>query len=133
MDGEVWIPGGNPTGSFGAELNKDDLSIFAFKKIGTQYQSLTCAHLNVYGAGKYYFKYRFAGPPGAIYDVRDKNGKSKCYYQAQDSDSLNNYVIITKLDYQNTIISGTFNFKLYSDSCGYVNFTNGRFDLKFQQ
>lgn len=41
-------------------------------------------------------------------------------------------LIITKLDRQNQIISGTFDFTLYSSSCGdTIKITNGRFDMKF--
>ncbi len=129
MNGDAWLPVGfpGPGGSLSVHYYNGALSMAATKKDGDFYNSITWAHENVFRPGKYYFKYISAGPPGAKYD----NDRRHCYYFAEDADSLDCYVIITKLDQHNMIMSGTFNLKLFSDSCGYVNITNGRFDSKF--
>lgn len=47
------------------------------------------------------------------------------------SDSANfGKINILKFDTLSGIIAGTFEIKLHSDSCGTINITEGRFDLK---
>lgn len=49
------------------------------------------------------------------------------------TDTLNNtgHLYITKFDTINRIISGTFDMILAKDSCGDINITDGRFDIRY--
>jgi len=57
------------------------------------------------------------------------------YFYAVRYNSINGIMNLTKCDYKNGIISGTFNYKTWlpdsvSNGCDTVRITNGIFDLK---
>ena len=55
-----------------------------------------------------------------------------CMYQWFDTvPNHNAFLNITKLDKQNRIVSGTFEFALVKQGCGEVRITQGRFDMKY--
>lgn len=52
-----------------------------------------------------------------------------CIYEFQDT--YQGFVTFTKIDTENFIISGTFEFSTVTDNCENINITNGRFDLQY--
>lgn len=127
LNGEVWLPK-TPLLKERLDLSYDpDYKGGSFGIIANRYLSdgnqmeLSIGLTGVDKPGKYNFN-----NDGVIYN----DSKSKCYYY-QDrivSGSLN----ITKIDWTNNFISGTFEFKLEKQGCQIINATEGRFDLKIQ-
>ncbi|TAE43335.1 MAG: hypothetical protein EAY66_00010 [Sphingobacteriales bacterium] len=59
--------------------------------------------------------------------------KSDCAYLSDEVDNIQSGIlIITRLDLQAKIISGTFNFKLEKTGCPTIIATEGRFDLPIE-
>ncbi|WCO01932.1 hypothetical protein [Psychroserpens ponticola] len=61
--------------------------------------------------------------------IVDPNPQVGCHYEFEDS--YEGFVIFTKIDQINYIVSGTFEFSTVNDDCENINITNGRFDLQY--
>ncbi|SDH78917.1 hypothetical protein [Winogradskyella thalassocola] len=61
--------------------------------------------------------------------IVDPNPQVGCHYEFEDS--YEGFVIFTKIDQINYIVSGTFEFSTINDDCENINITNGRFDLQY--
>ena len=129
VNGEVWIPWREfdlfhtaitvsyhtPTGgvNIAAKKKMDDLELF---------QTISFSSTNIKDIGEY--KYN-----NATYSDFDT---SFCINFAFDFDTAYvNKLEILRLDTENRIISGTFEFTAVNDECEPVIITDGRFDLKY--
>lgn len=56
------------------------------------------------------------------------DSRTNCSYVTEGNSG---FLSITKLDNTNRIISGEFNFKVFTDECDTVRITEGRFDLTY--
>jgi len=52
-----------------------------------------------------------------------------CYYELEDT--YTGYILFSKIDRINYIISGTFEFSTATNDCDTVRITDGRFDLQY--
>lgn len=76
------------------------------------------------------FSLSFGGPFGVSYF----NTIASCNFTTYDPPSptiVYGTLLITSFSNLNRIISGTFSYKVNTSSCGFVEVTYGRFDLKF--
>jgi hypothetical protein len=130
LNGQPWTPGGN-VGPANYRLVYDagyaggDLEIRAYRYIealkGTQYFIIAGAPVTKTGTypidGKTIGVYYSSGIKGSCYE----------YYSAPGL-TMNGQLTISRLDYAQGIVSGTFNFKLFQPGCDTVKVTQGRFD-----
>lgn len=58
-----------------------------------------------------------------------REGELNCYYSFEET--YEGSVTFTKIDTENFIISGRFEFSTITDNCENINITNGRFDLQY--
>lgn len=59
----------------------------------------------------------------------DPNPQLGCHYELEDTYS--GFVVFSKIDTENFIISGSFEFSSVNVNCENVDITNGRFDLQY--
>ncbi|TYC08775.1 hypothetical protein ES677_14140 [Bizionia gelidisalsuginis] len=59
----------------------------------------------------------------------DPNPELGCHYELEDS--YEGSVIFSKIDTDNFIISGTFQFSSINDNCENIDVTSGRFDMQY--
>ncbi|TYB78044.1 hypothetical protein ES676_02175 [Bizionia saleffrena] len=59
----------------------------------------------------------------------DPNPQLGCHYELEDS--YEGSVVFSKIDTDNFIISGTFQFSSVNNDCENVDITSGRFDLQY--
>jgi len=138
INGKVWLPGG-PGTTLDAQYSRGSLSLYALKDSGPEnskginqiFQSLSMSYEPIYKLGTYYFKYF---PPLQGLGAGFMDYASNCNYQANDQDSLQTYITVTKLDSIHRIVSGTFNFLFIPSGpgCDTLKITQGRFDMKYE-
>jgi hypothetical protein len=58
-----------------------------------------------------------------------REGDFKCFYTSDKT--ISGTITLTKLDTENYIVSGTFQFTTKTDGCEDISITNGVFDLKY--
>lgn len=132
VNGEVWIPKGRPS-TFQSNLNvvydpgyhggtidirayrlTEDTSVKGYIQIGSS------------GIGKE-GAFKLENKDVYLLVYRDSN----CYYESSDEEVFSDGVLeITRLDMQEGIISGTFEFILAKDGCDTIRVTDGRFDYR---
>lgn len=101
------------------------LRIIAERKKGDLNQSITMGHDNLNKTGTYQLS---DSGSGLYFDDLVKN----CVYNAFESNVTSKGTLnISKLDLQDKVISGTFEFTLAKPDCDTIKATNGRFDVKF--
>ncbi|WP_179346325.1 hypothetical protein [Winogradskyella ursingii] len=61
--------------------------------------------------------------------IVDPNPQIGCHYEFEDS--YEGFVVFSKIDTENFIISGIFQFSSVNDGCENIDITNGRFDLQY--
>ena len=132
INGQIWVSTWTNSGPpVQAQYYKGYLSLAATKKVNsTVLQSIRWAYQPMYSTGKYYFKSApNGGSPGAQF--ADYINTTCGSYSSNNQDSLSTYIIITKLDTANRIVSGTFNLLFTSQGCDTLKITDGRFDAKY--
>jgi hypothetical protein len=132
LNGQVWLPKGY-NGTSNLDLSYDPafmggtFNLSAYRYYGNsskdeQYVTIYLDSLSKEGTYNLY-----ESPNKGTY-FSDHN---KCTYF---SDTTVNYkkgnIIITKLDLQKGIVSGTFQFTLFKSGCDSIKITQGRFDKK---
>jgi len=139
IDGKVWVPyyscigfSANPCGELAVNVfrtNKDSsfpvsFSIKAGQKArDNSFNSFTIetpTNKGIFGTGNKFdsLEIHFLRPVVQFYENYN-------YYQKQEKFE------ITRLDFNNKIISGVFEFTLYKSMTDSIKITEGRFDLKF--
>jgi len=133
INGKIWLPKGLvtfPSPNLQAQVSQTYFYISALKEGG----DFITIEIN-------------ESPKIGVFNLNDSNhtaymGNSgtNCYYKT-DSESLNNYIEITKFDTVNYIISGRFEFTAFkfqiegldsSSECDSIKkITEGRFDIKY--
>ncbi|PQV51603.1 hypothetical protein CLV33_101529 [Jejuia pallidilutea] len=61
--------------------------------------------------------------------IEDDDGPAKCYYDFENT--YEGFIIFSKVDRTNHIISGTFEFSTTKENCETLIVTNGRFDMRY--
>ena len=129
VNGEVWIPwikfdllDNHTTVSYHAPTG--GLNIHAKKKIDNLglFQSMVFGGWNIRGIGEYIDNQ-------ARYSDYDTSFCNSLDFHIDST--LGNKLTILKLDTENHIISGTFEFTAINDECDPVVITDGRFDLEY--
>jgi len=64
------------------------------------------------------------------WNYKEANQACTTFFGTDSSINRAGYIIIEKIDLQNGIISGTFEFTLSKPGCETISITNGRFDAK---
>ncbi|MFD2245280.1 DUF6252 family protein [Pontibacter ruber] len=128
VNGQVWVPKGRPhtfQPSYqivydpGYKGGSFDIRVFR-KKSSEFFEHFYIYMLNVNQTGVYTL-----GDP-QIGTVRYES--EGCFYEREDK--VEGYLEITKLDMQNGIIAGKFEFTLTKTDCDTIRVTEGRFDKK---
>jgi len=133
VNGSLWLPNGranqfsgNLRAIYDETFQGGNLSISAYsEKDKTKVSIQVSSNMNSVG------EYEYSMPNGSIAFLYS-DLRLNCVWE---TDNKNNSlsqgkVIITKLDKFSRIISGTFYFTI-ENSCGKIEVTDGRFDLKF--
>jgi len=126
VNGEVWIPKGNDgTPNWNASWSSDYggvMQIGVYRASNTEFEFMQMNPINVTGPGEYNLT-------SSDYILAFFINGSCTYddYGIVQSGKL----VISKLDFDNQIVSGTFFFNLRKANCEDVAITDGRFDLKF--
>lgn len=133
VNGQVWTPQGN-NGSANYSVVYDPnyrtgtLNIAAYRYANSQAKQEVIGVFSdslLSGPGRY--KLQALGHHGAVFE----NGPAGCFYNATGSMFYcRGALIITRLDRQAGIISGTFDFTLAKMGCDTVRITQGRFDKR---
>jgi hypothetical protein len=137
VNGKVWIPAGK-SNSFQGNLDiiydetfeNGSLSIGAYRGDGKDLgENFSIAKNNLNREGEYLIDHSNSPNYSMIAMFSNKD----CSYYIENSLTSTGKLIITKLDYQNRIIAGTFEFTIYfkNSECGVVEITDGRFDMKY--
>ncbi len=66
---------------------------------------------------------------GKVRYIVDPNPQSGCHYEFEDA--YKGFVKFSKIDQNNYIISGIFEFSTVNEQCDTVKITNGRFDMQY--
>ncbi len=129
INGTIFLPGGtglaqslkvqyDPTPGAG-------LSISAKKVLsGSQSAYVTLLGVNISAAGNYPLSL------SSNYRVSYTDG-ANCGFQTEQDVPESGVLNITRFDTQTRVVSGTFSFKGTTQSCGTVEATDGRFDVKY--
>ena len=136
VNGQPLIPQGN-TGSSNFDVVYDpgfrggDLNIGAYRIADGRRQYFSISAAPVTGTGVYSFT-RPTGVCTATYTAIPGT-PTGCSAVTSDQDVTyrSGYLEITKFDFRNRIVSGTFSFTLLQASCDTLKFTQGRFDATF--
>ncbi|MGY3088615.1 hypothetical protein ACVWYF_001648 [Hymenobacter sp. UYAg731] len=133
INGQAWTPQGydgsaNYSVVYDPTYRQGTLNIAAYRYANSQAKQDAIGVFSdslLSGTGRY--KLRTLGHHGAGY----VNGAANCTYYSTDATTYcRGELIITRLDKQVGIISGTFNFTLAKPGCDTVRVTQGRFDKK---
>jgi len=127
VNGEVWIPKGyDGTPNWDAAWFSDYggvVQVRVYRAVSkTEVEFMQMNPINVTGPGEYDLV-----SSDYILAYFSKSSCGYAEYGAVVSGKMN----ITKLDFDNQIVSGTFFFNLRKANCEDVAITDGRFDLKF--
>ncbi len=133
VNGNVWLPNGranqfsgNLRAIYDETFQGGNLSISAYsEKDKTKVLIQVSSNMNSVG------EYEYSIPNGTVAFLHSSLNLN-CVWETDDKNNLlsQGKVIITKLDKFRRIISGTFYFTI-ENSCGKVEVTDGRFDLKY--
>ena len=133
LNGQAWTPKGN-NGNSNYRLSYDptydggtfDLRTYRYPNEGEEPQYLILYSNNLSTTGTYSFKNKIRSR------VRFSDHKTNCNIASYDSLSTysSSNLTVTKLDLNQGIISGTFEFILAKPGCDTIKVTNGRFDKK---
>jgi hypothetical protein len=127
VNGKVWLPGGGGLPAINAQYSQGTFSIGADKGVeNTNGQLLIWAISPIGDTGKYYIKTGKNNLGASFFDH-----VALANYQAKDSDSLQNWIHVSKLDPSKLIISGTFNLFFIGTRHDTLRMTEGRFDTKY--
>jgi len=133
VNGQAWTPkGNNGTSNYsivydpGLNGGNFDLKTYRYPDASNDFQAIT---LDVSG-NLQVGTFSFCSPQSTRAAFNDI--KTKCEWSSADSSSTYRRctLIITRLDKQSGIVSGTFDFTLYKPGCDSVRVTAGRFDRK---
>ena len=133
INGHPWTPQGN-NGSSNYSVSYDPsfrlgtLNIAAYRYANSQAKQEALGVFSdslLPSTGRY--RLQTSGHHGAGY----VNGPGNCTYYSTDATTYcRGELVITRLDRQAGVISGTFAFTLAKSGCDTVRITNGRFDKK---
>ena len=131
LNGNLYIPGGGGVFENVLSVQYDptfqggNLSIRAKKIItGTQTISITLNGDSINTVGNY--PLLLHSKFNVVYS--DQLG---CAFHTYYDSPILGYLDVRKFDNSNRIISGTFSFKVTTSTCGTIDGTDGRFDVKF--
>ena len=134
VNGQPWTPQGNDgTSNYsvsydvtpaGGVLARQTYRIYG--KANDEFQNIVLFANQIAGAGSFSFR----SPQRTRASVNDQ--KTNCYWSSRDSATTyrRGQMVITRLDRQAGIVSGTFAFTLYKPGCDSIRVTQGRFDKK---
>jgi len=130
VNGKVWLPKGsngtaNLDASYDPNFSNGSFDIGAYNITNEIDQFISIGGKNVNKEGRYDFL-QIKDSPGALFNDKRKG----CFYTEQ-SNVINGYFTINRLDVQKQIVSGVFEFILYKNSCDTIKVAKGRFDMKF--
>jgi len=134
VNGQPWTPQGNDgTSNYSVSYDITPaggvLAIQTYRiygKANDEFQNIVLFANQIAGAGSFSFR----SPQRTRASVNDQ--KTNCYWSSRDSATTyrRGQMVITRLDRQAGIVSGTFAFTLYKPGCDTVRVTQGRFDKK---
>lgn len=133
VNGQLWTPQGNNGSSnysvvYDPSFRQGTLNIAAYRYANSQAKQDAIGVFSdslLSSTGRY--KLRTLGHHGAGY----VNGAANCTYYSTDATTYcRGELIITRLDKQAGIISGTFSYTLAKAGCDTVRITQGRFDKR---
>jgi hypothetical protein len=130
INGNIWVPYKTDFSRklevwYDPTYRNGSLRIIAERKKESVDQSITIAIDSLDHLG--YYSLNFSGSK-IYYDDVIRN----CIYDSFDTSVFKmGKLNITKLDHQNRIIAGTFEFTLFKSGCDTIKATEGRFDVKF--
>lgn len=130
INGNIWIPYKTDFSRklevwYDQTYRNGSIRIIAERRKQAIDQNITIAIDSLDHVGFYSLNYRESK---IYYDDLIKN----CIYDSFDASVFKTGNLnITKLDYQNRIIAGTFEFTIIKSGCDTIKATQGRFDVKF--
>ena len=134
VNGQPWTPQGNDgTSNYSVSYDVTPaggvLAIQTYRiygKANDEFQNIVLFANQIAGAGSFSFR----SPQRTRASVNDQ--KTNCYWSSRDSATTyrRGQMVITRLDRQAGIVSGTFAFTLYKPGCDSIRVTQGRFDKK---
>ena len=132
VNGQVWTPQGNDgtanyTVSYDPTFKKGTLNVTAYRLSdnGADQQTIGFYSDSIQATGTYRIVAKGRHQAGVV------DRRSGCQYYSQDMGTYGRgEFVITHLDKQAGIISGTFAFTLYKPGCDSIRVTDGRFDRK---
>lgn len=140
LNGQPWTPSGNLTtpnflALYDPTYHNGNLDVRTYRNIDklSNKQYLSFGGDSINKVGLYHFITSNTFPmrgPRTVY-FSDDNKSSPCnYYNYFPGTTTKGQLTITRLDKQQGIISGTFNFTLSQPGCDTIKITQGRFDYK---
>ena len=137
LNGQPWTPQGNDGGGNNLSIDFDPGFNNGIVGIAVYKATATLPFTQGFGIGirdslNYFsFPKTFLLSRNSLFRARG-NKEALCTMFSTDVGTFcNGQLTIDKLDRQNRIIAGRFNFTLHQNGCDTVKVTNGRFDMKF--
>lgn len=142
LNGQPWIPSGtlnvpNFFVLYDPTYQNGNLDVRTYRVFGSanNNQYLSFGGDGVNKTGKYTVTASVYPPVPGSYTVffsdNSKTGSCNFYNLLPSTTSVTGYFILTRLDKQQGIVSGTFEFTLAQLGCETIKITDGRFDYKF--
>jgi hypothetical protein len=126
---KLWLPKGN-YGTANLDVSYDptyeggSLDVSAYRITGDVDQFMVLGGINISTTGQYNLSI-VENSPGALF----KDHLTGCSY-IEPQDRVSGSFTISRLDLENAIISGTFEFTLAKAGCDTIRVTQGRFDMR---
>ncbi len=133
VNGQAWTPkGNNGTSNYSVSYDTGinggifSLQTYRYPDASNAFQSIALDVSSNLQVGSYSF--RSPQRTRAVFN----DTKIRCYWSSADSATTyrRGTLIITRLDRQAGIVSGTFSFTLYKPGCDSIRVTKGRFDKR---
>ena len=132
MNGEIWLPAGyhgtpNLDLSYDPGFRGGTFNLGAYRYFGDGESDVQ--YITIYGDSiSTLASSELRNPERQSAIFRD--GSTRCYYDRDTSVYRRGILNITRLDLEQAIISGTFEFTLAKPNCDTIRVTEGRFDME---
>jgi hypothetical protein len=137
LNGQPWVPEGNDGGGNNLSISFDPGFNNGVFGIAVYRATATMSFTQGFGIGirdslNYFsFPKTFILSHTSLFRARG-NKEELCTIFSKDIGTFcNGQLSVDKLDRQNGIIAGRFNFTLHENGCDTIKVTSGRFDMKF--
>ncbi len=135
INNSVWVPKGNVFATPNLQINYNpdygngSLTIFAYRIPDTVVNHRTNIEVLIDSIKNFNYPHTFILKSGGINDLSYTG--YPCFYDTNNPEtSADGSITITKFDFQNSIVSGTFSITFTKIGCPDVTITDGRFDMK---